>query len=283
MKMNKKKFDVSVIPMYAFLLAVLFLVIFPVLFEFVNSFKSNMEILAGMNFWPEKLSFDNYIQAWTVANFAKYTWNSVYYCFFNVTMALFFSAVNGYVFARAEFPGKNIIFGIKTGMMFVTLGSSSMYPTLQILKALHLNTSLWGLIIMHFFGSSITNIFLVRSFIFSLPKEMDEAAEIDGCTFIGIFFRIIFPLLKPVMATIGILSFQGSWNDYLMPMIVTLANPEQRTLPVGLKALAGSSDAAAAWNLVMAGAVISSLPMMVIYLFLNKYFVKGMTAGAVKG
>ena len=283
MKMNKKKFDISVIPMYAFLLAVLFLVIFPVIFEFVNSFKSNMEILAGMNFWPEKLSFDNYIQAWTVANFAKYTWNSVYYCFFNVSMALFFSAVNGYVFARAEFPGKNVIFGIKTGMMFVTLGSSSMYPTLQILKALHLNTSLWGLIIMHFFGSSITNIFLVRSFIFSLPKEMDEAAEIDGCTFIGIFFRIIFPLLKPVMATIGIISFQSSWNDYLMPMIVTLANPEQRTLPVGLKALAGSSDAAAAWNLVMAGAVISSLPMMIIYLFLNKYFVKGMTAGAVKG
>ena len=283
MKMNRKKFDVSVIPMYAFLLAVLFLVIFPVFFEFVNSFKSNMEILAGMSFWPEKLSFDNYIQAWTVANFAKYTWNSVYYCFFNVLMGLFFSAVNGYIFARAEFPGKNVIFGIKTGMMFITLGSSSLYPTLQILKALHLNTSLWGLIIMHFFGSSITNIFLVRSFVFSLPKEMDEAAEIDGCTFIGIFFRIIFPLLKPVMATIGILSFQSSWNDYLMPMIVTLANPEQRTLPVGLKALAGSSDAAAAWNLVMAGAVISSLPMIIIYLFLNKYFVKGMTSGAVKG
>ncbi len=283
MSKNKKRFDLSVIPMYAFLLALLFLVIFPVIFEFVNSFKSNMDILAGMSFWPSEWSFDNYIQAWTVANFAKYTWNSVYYCFFNVTMSLFFAAVNGYVFARAEFPGKNVIFGIKTGMMFVTLGTSSMYPTLQILKALHLNTSLWGLIFKHFFASSITNIFLVRSFIFSLPKEMDEAAEIDGCTFLGIFFRVILPLLKPVMATIGILSFQSSWNDYLMPMIVTLANPDQRTLPVGLKALAGSSDAAAAWNLVMAGAVISSLPMIIIYLFLNKYFVKGMTAGAVKG
>ncbi len=283
MRKNKKRFDLSVILSYVFLLALLFLVIFPVIFEFVNSFKSNMEILAGMNFWPTEWTFDNYKQAWTVANFAKYTWNSVYYCFFNVMIGLIFSAINGYIFARAEFPGKNVIFGIKTGMMFVTLGTSSMYPTLQILKALHLNTSLWGLIIMHFFGSSITNIFLVRSFIFSLPKEMDEAAEIDGCTFLGIFFRIILPLLKPVMATIGILSFQSSWNDYLMPMIVTLANPEQRTLPVGLKALAGSSDAAASWNLVMAGAVISSLPMIIIYLFLNKYFVKGMTAGAVKG
>ncbi len=283
MKDNRKKIDISSIFMHIFLIALFILVVFPVFFEFINSFKSNMEILSGISFWPEKWSFDNYIQAWTVANFAKYTWNSVYYCFFNVLTGLFFSAVNGYIFARAEFPGKNIIFGIQTAMMFVTLGTSTTYPVLQILKTLHLNTSLWGLIIRHFFTSSITNIFLVRSFIFSLPKEMDEAAEIDGCTFLGTFFRIILPLLKPVMATIGILTFQSSWNDYLFPMIVTLANPAQRTLPVGLKALAGSSDAAAAWNLVMAGAVISSLPMMVVYVFLNKYFVKGMTAGAVKG
>lgn len=278
-----KKISIGNIITYIFLTALFCIVVFPVFYAFISSFKDTREILAGTNFFPEAWKFDNYVEAWQIANFASYTWNSVYYSFFCVLFALITSSLSGYVFARGRFPGKNIIFGVKTAMMFLVLGTSSLYPQLQILKALHLNNNLWGLIIRSFFGASITNIFLVRGFIDSLPKELDEAAKIDGCTFLGIFFRVIFPLIKPVMATIGILAFQGAWNDYLMPMIVTLGNPAQRTLPVGLVALKGSSDAAAAWNLILAGAMISAIPMLIVYVACNKYFIKGLTAGAVKG
>jgi len=278
-----KRINFHDIVTYIFLIVLFLVVVFPVAYAFISSFKNTSEILAGTNFIPENWLWKNYTEAWKIAQFGIYTWNSVYYSFFCVLFALISSALSGYVFSRGKFPGKNIVFGMQTGMMFIVLGTSSLYPQLQILKWLHLNTNLWGIILMQFFCGSITNIFLVRGFCDSLPKEMDEAAKIDGCSFLGTFIKVILPLLKPVMATIGILSFQGAWNDYLLPMIVTLGNPSQRTLPVGLVALKGSSDAAAAWNLILAGAMISAIPMLIVYIFCNRYFIKGLTAGAVKG
>ncbi len=268
---------------FVFLVALLVIVLFPIFYALIGSFKSNREILAGTNFFPEKLSLDNYIQAWTIADFKKYTFNSVYYSFFVVAASLITSSMGGYVFSRGNFPGKKVLFGIFSSTMFITLGSISIYPTLQIAKLLHINNSLWGVILVHCFGINITNIYLVRGFVNSLPKELDESAKLDGCGFFRIFWQIILPLLKPVIATIGILSFKGAWNEYLLPMVFTMGNPDQAPLPVGLVALKGSSEAAAAWNLILAGAMISIVPMMIVYLCFNKYFVKGMTTGAVKG
>ena len=232
---------------------------------------------------PEVFQISNYVYAWQSANFSLYTWNSIWYSGLNVIISVLTSAMAGYVFSRGQFRGKKVIFALFTSLMFVTLGTSSLYPQLQILKALHLNTSLWGLVVKHIFAVPITNIFLVRGFVDSLPKELDEAATIDGCSFMSTFFKIILPLLKPILATVGIFSFTSSWNDYLMPMIVTLNNPLQRTLPVGMIALKGSSEAATAWNLILAGSMISAIPMIIVFLIFNKYFIKGLTAGAVKG
>lgn len=268
---------------YLFLTVILLLVIYPFAYAFMCSFKNTGEILTSSKFLPSKIDISNYTQAWSIANFSKYTLNSVWYSAISVIIALYTSSICGYVFARGEFRGKNTIFAIFTSLMFITLGTSSLYPQLQILKILHLNTSLWGLIVMSFFGIKITNVFLVRGFINSLPKALDEAAAIDGCSYIGIFFRIILPLLKPIMATIGIFAFTSAWNDYLMPMIVTLANPAQRTLPVGMIELKGNSNAAAAWNLILAGGMISAIPMVIVYLIFNRFFIKGLAAGAVKG
>ena len=133
------------------------------------------------------------------------------------------------------------------------------------------------------FAVSIINIYLVRGYVDSLPKELDEAAEIDGCNFIQIFFKIHLSLLKPIIATIGVLAFQGSWNEYLMPMIFTMADPEQRPLIVGIVALSKSGESAANWNLVLAGTVISLVPVLITYAIGNRYFISGLTAGAVKG
>ena len=282
-KLEVKKFSISTLFLYVIMLLFLFIIIVPVLYAFVSSFKSTAEILQGGKFLPKSWKFNNYETAWVNANFATYTFNSLWYSALTVIITLVNSSLLGYVFARAEFPGRNLMFGILTGLMFVVLGTSTMYPTLQILRALHLSDSLWGLIVKLFFTANITNVFLVRSYIVSLPKELDEAAIIDGCSFLKTFFCIILPLLKPVMATVGILSFQSAWGDYLWPMIVTISNPARRPLSVGLVALKGSSDAAASWNIIMAGAIISSIPIIIVYLFCNKYFVKGITSGAIKG
>lgn len=278
-----KKLKLGSIISHVFLILLLIVVVCPFAYALMSSFKETREILTATSFFPKKLRFENYKEAWVTANFSKYTINSVWYSVVSVLSALYTSAVGGYVFQRGQFRGKKFIFAVFTSLMFITLGTASMYPQLEILQVLKINNSLWGLIIMHFFAVNVTNLHLVKSYLAALPTELDEAAEIDGCSFIGTFFKIILPLLKPVMATVGIFAFGTAWNDYLWPMIVTLSNPNERTLSVGMIALKGDANAAASWNLILAGAMISAIPMTIVYLFFNKYFIKGVTAGAVKG
>ena len=278
-----KKIKIGSLIKYIFLISLFALVVYPFIHALISSFKTTQEVLTSPEFWPEEFRFENYSKAWVTADFSKYTFNSIWYSVISVASALFTSAAGGYVFERGEFKGKKIVFALFTSLMFVSLGTANMYPQLEILQTLHLSTSLWGLIIMHFFGVQITNIFLVRSYLAAIPRELDEAAEIDGCSFIKIFFSIMLPVLKPVLATIGILAFGTAWNDYLWPMIVTLSNPAQRTLAVGMIALKGDADAAASWNLILAGTMISAVPMTIVYIIFNQYFIRGVTAGAVKG
>lgn len=268
---------------YTFLLILLFLVVFPFICSFTTSFKGTREALTSGKILPEVWRVENYVTAWVNADFAKYTWNSVWYSALIVIINVITSSMNGYAFARGEFRGKKAIFAVFSAMMFITLGTSSMYPTIQILKLFHLSDSLWGLIFKSFFALNITNMYLVRGFVLSLPKALDEAAEIDGCGFIRTFFSIYLPIMKPIIATIAIFSFGGAWNDYLMPMVVTIGNEAQRTLSVGLVALKATTDAAASWNVIMAGSMISAIPMLVIFLIFNRYFISGLAAGAVKG
>lgn len=278
MKIAKK------IILYAFLLLVTFITLLPVIYSFCASFKSNQELLtSGASLLPKKWVFDNYVQAWQLADFKTYTWNSIYMTFFSVIGVVASSAMGGYAFARGEFPGKKLLFVLFTATMFVSLGTVTLYPKLQIARALHINKSLWGIIIMNVFAVGATNLFLVRSFVESVPKEIDEAALIDGCGFVRTFFSILLPLIKPILATIAIISFKTVWNDYLLPMVFTIANPKRAPLVVGVVSLKNTGEGATSWNLMLAGTMISIIPMMIVYLCLNKYFVEGITSGAVKG
>lgn len=256
----------------------------PVIYAFFGSFKDNQELLtSGARLIPKKVVFDNYIQAWNLADFKTYTWNSVYLTFFSVIGVVLTSSMGGYAFARGDFPGKKLFFVLFTGTMFISLGTITLYPKLEIARALHINKSLLGIIIMNVFAVGPTNLFLVRSFIESMPKEIDEAAAIDGCSFGGVFFRIIFPLIKPILATIAIITFKNVWNDYLLPMVFTISSPNKAPLVVGIVSLKNTGEGATSWNLMLAGTMISIIPMMILYLCLNKYFVEGITNGAVKG
>lgn len=209
--------------------------------------------------------------------------NSLWYTLGMVFINVMVSSMGGYVFARGNFKGKNVIFTIFCALLFVNLGSITMYPKFQILELLHIPRSLPGLLFLNCFGIPVANIYLVRGFVNGIPKEIDEAAKIDGCSFGRIYFSIILHLLTPILATIAIMTFNASWNDYLMPLIFTMTKPEQRTLIVGVVSLKTSGEAAASWNLMLAGTTVALIPVLIAYGIGNKYFIEGLATGAVKG
>ena len=284
MKREKMMKSFSKAFIYIILILITIFALFPVVYTILGSFKGNMELLAeGNQLFPRKFVMDNYEQAWEMANFQKYTINSLFMSGSIVLGTIFTTTIAGYVFERGKFPMKNLLFTLVVSSMFVSLGSLTLYPTFVIAKVFGINKTLWGVIIIRVFGLNVTNLFITRSYIRSLSKEIDEAAKVDGCSFFGIYWRIIFPLLKPLIATIAILEFRHSWNDYLMPMVFTLSNPDRMPLIVGIMNLKSSGEAASSWNLMLAGSSIALIPMIVVYSMFNRFFIEGLTAGSVKG
>lgn len=278
-----KKISGNII-IYLILCLIFIVTVFPVFYSFMGSFKSNMELLTkGNRIIPSEFVLENYLQAWKLANFKQYTFNSLFLSFFIVVGTIITSTIAGYVFERGDFRYKNVIFAMVISSMFVSLGSLTLYPQLMIAKVFGINTSLWGVIIIRVMGMNVTNLFVTRSYIRTLSTEIDESAKVDGCTFFRIYRSIIFPLLKPLIATLAILEFRFAWNDYLMPMVFTLSNPKRMPLVVGIMNLKGSGAAASSWNLMLAGTSIAIIPMVVVYIIFNRYFIQGLTAGAVKG
>ena len=279
---GKQKAVMFVIWVLMVILAII--TIFPVVYIVLGSFKSNVELLVGgSNIFPSEWHFENYVQAWTGAKFATYTWNSVVISVGVMLISLFISTMAGYVFSRSHFRGKNLIYGIFVAFMFINVGSVSIRPLFELATAVHLTESLIPIILISVGTGQATYIFLSRGFVDSVPKELDEAAKIDGCTFFQTFIKIILPVLKPVMGTIALLSFRQGWNEYIMPLVFTMARDNLRPLTVGVNMLKATGGGAAAWNVMFAGASIAVVPMLIIYIIFNKNFMSGSTAGAVKG
>ena len=260
------------------------LMIFPVLYIVFGSFKGNSELLVGgTNILPKKWVFSNYSNAWKQANFARYTINSIFLSLGVMIVSLLNSTMAGYVFSRRKFKGKEILYGIFVMFMFINVGSVSLRPLFELSVKLHMNKSLISVILISAGGGQATYLFLSRGFVNALPMELDEAAKIDGCTFFQIYRLVILPLLKPVMATIALLSFRQGWNEYILPLVFTMTNENLRPLTVGVNMLKNAGDGAAAWDIMFAGASIAIIPMLVIYCIFSRNFMSGMTAGAVKG
>ena len=283
--MRKREFIVNAF-IYLFLALMFIVTVFPLVYTIASAFKTNMEILTEPGrLLPKNPTFGNFVQAWTSKSFnvPVLLKNSIIYTLANVFISLMVSLMAGYVFARGHFHFKKIIFILFTSLMFIKTGGLGIYAQFEVLSAIHLDRSLWALIVMHLFNVPIVNMYLVKGNVEQIPYELNEAAKIDGCSFIGTFFKIIMPLLKPIAATIAILSFNSSWNEYLMPNIFTLTDPTQRTLIVGLMALKSTGESASSWNLMLAGTTITLIPVLVAFTIGNKFFVKGLAAGAVKG
>lgn len=271
------------VPLYILLAFLALVVLFPIVYIILSSFKNTADILTSASFLPTSINFDNYVRAWKLSNFQTYMWNSIFMCSVIVVGTIITSITSGYVFSRGNFPGKKILLLLITSSMFISAGSLYLYPQLQVAKLLHLNTSLWGVIVIYIFGINVTNLYISKGFIDAIPKEIDEAARVDGCSFFKIFYSIIFPLTKPLIATVGLLAFMNSWNDYLLPMVFTLGNPGSQPLVVGIVAMKSSGQTMTSWDLMMAGTTMAVVPMLIVFICLNKYFVSGLTSGAVKG
>lgn len=270
--------------LWLFLLFMAVLVLFPIFYIILGSFKDNKELLAGgSNIFPTEWILTNYVDAWQQANFATYTMNSVFLSLGVMLVSLINATMAGYVFARKSFKGKELLYFAFVAFMFVNVGSVSLRPLFELAVKLKMNKSLVSVVLISAGGGQATFIFLCRGFVNSVPKELDEAAKIDGCTFFQIYYKIILPMLKPIMATIAILSFRQGWNEYIMPLVFTMSNDKMRPLTVGVNMLKNAGDGAAAWNIMFAGATISIVPILIIYCCFSRFFMSGLTSGAVKG
>ena len=269
---------------YLFLGVLTIFTLYPILYVVLGSFKENQElVLGGTSMLPETFQISNYIEAWRLADFGRYTFNSVFLSTMVTAGVVAISSMAGYCFARREFPGKNLLYSLMIAFMFINIGSISLRPLFELAVKLKMNRSTWSVILICIGTNQVTNIFLVRGYMATVPRELDEAAAIDGCSFFQIYYKIILPVLKPVLATVALLSFRSAWNEFIMPQVFTMSNPKMRPLTVGVVALKTMGDGAAAWNIMFAGSAMSIVPIIIVYLFTSRYFMSGLTVGAVKG
>ena len=233
---------------------------------------------ADLNLIPESFRMDNFIRAWNNANFGVYFKNSIIVTVSVVVIVLLSTSLAGYVLGRYSFVGKSLLMKIFMASITIPL-VFTVIPIYELLKNMGLSQSLVGLILAESGGGHVIFLMLFSSFYASLPKEMEEAATIDGANFVQTYGRVMFPLAKPIMVTVVIMQFIWTWNSFLLPLIITLNNPSLRTLAVGLYALRGEN--VVDWTGIAAGASIAILPVIFVFVALQKYFVDGI-AGAVK-
>lgn len=261
-------------------LAIGFVWIYPFLWMVFTSFKTEAEMFtSGLKLFPDIWQFTNFIRAWEQANFGTYFINSVIVAVMGVILCIFLNATCGYAFARHDFPGKKIFIALIMATIFIPAGYT-IIPIFELIKRLGLLNTLWGIILVESGGAQAVYVLLFMSFFSQLPKELEEAAVMDGCSYPMIFLKVMLPLSKPIIATTAIFHFITCWNSFLTPLVLTVGKPNLRTLGVGMYAFVGehSTD----WTGMAAGASIALVPIIIVFLCFQRYFIEGI-AGAVKG
>jgi multiple sugar transport system permease protein len=254
--------------------------IYPFIWMIMASFKTNSEyISSGLAILPKSFQIENYIRAWETAKFSVYFYNTVILSVSVVVIVVLLCAMTGYVLGRFEFPGRKMILILVAATLFLPKGYT-IIPIYSFVNSLGLNNTLAGVILAEAGGAHVLFILLFTAFYRGVPKELEEAAQIDGAGFIRTFIQVMLPLSKPTIATTGILQFMYTWNSFLIPLVFTLSKPELRTLGVGMFQFVGEHSVD--WTGAAAAASISLIPIILIFIFFQRYFVEGI-AGAVKG
>ncbi len=245
-----------------------------------SSLKQQHQIFQYPPQWiPNPVQWENYLNALTYKPFHLYLGNSLFIILLNEIATLGSASLCAYGFARLNFPGRDFWFAIVIGTMimpYVVL----VVPTFILYSRLGWIDSYLPLTVPQFFGGGAFNIFLLRQFFRTIPEELSDAARIDGASELGIFWRIMLPLAKPALVTVGIFTFLGSWNDFFGPLIY-LNSPDKFTVAVGLATF--RSVLATRWELLMAASTAMIVPVIVLFFFAQRYFIKGIVMTGLKG
>lgn len=251
----------------------------PFIWMILTSLRTDADAFA----WPPKLlplplRFENYAEAWSTAPFARFFLNSVVVSVFVTVGSLFVNSLAAFGFAKFDFKGRNLLFmGLLATLMIPF--QVTMIPSFLLLKQLAWLDSYPGLIVPGLAGAF--GIFFLRQYMLTIPDDYLDAARIDGASEYRIYSRIVLPLAKPAIATLGVFTFLGAWNDFLGPLIVVKSD-EMRTLPLAISALS-AGHYVMSWPLLMAGATFVVIPVLIVYCFAQRYFVEGIALGGLKG
>ncbi len=277
--MRKKNISVKLV-IYITLIILSIVFIFPFYWMLRTAIVSPSSIFSPeLKLLPPEFKIDNFTNAMTALPFGRYFVNTAGVTIINMVGVILTSSLCAYGFSRMEWPGRNTVFGIMMTALMLPF-SVLMIPHFIGWSFLGLTDTIAPLTIPAFFGGGLFNIFLLRQFFLGIPKEMDEAAFVDGASHLKIYWSIIMPLSKQSLIVVGLFTFMNNWNDYLAPMIY-LSTEKKFTLMLGLNQFMGGYNAQ--WNLMMAAVTIIVIPSLALYLFAQKYFIEGIAMTGLKG
>ena len=275
--LNSKTIKTVIIYIILGIIAVLML--FPLVWLVSTAFKSPSENIFQFppQFIPRQPTFQNFIKVWQTNPFGRYLFNSSFVALLTVSLNLLFCSLAAYPLARLNFKGRDVIFTAIIATIMIPF-QIVMIPLYILTVQLELRNSYLGIIFPSI--ASAFGIFLLRQAFQSVPKELEEAARIDGCSELGIWWNVMIPAVKPALITLAIFVFIGSWSDFLWPLLV-LDQPDFYTMPLGVATLAGTFSLD--WRLIAAGSVISIAPVLLLFLILQRYIVPTDAGSGVKG
>ncbi|MFK4842407.1 carbohydrate ABC transporter permease [Lactococcus petauri] len=274
MRKTKKQKALKIL-LYTILIIYAFVTFYPFMWAVAASFKPLAEITSGnLSLWSDNFTLEQYRYLFDPVSgslFPQWLMNSTIISVIGTTVNIFLNTMAGYALARLQFPGRQrIYYGILAMMMVPT--QVLLIPNYLIIQNLGMMDSFAALILP--MAINISNIFMMRQFFLNFPKDVEEAARIDGLSRVGTFFRIVMPLAKPSIATQGVFVFMGFWNNFLSPMLY-LKTQSKFTLTVGLQMLQSADQGGQMWNRVMAASILTILPIIVLYIIFNRYFLQG--------
>lgn len=275
-----EKYNVGLLVLEIIIVIIGLLFLSPFYFVLVNSVKTLGEILVDAASMPVTYHWNNYVKVWDIIEFPKVMFNSFQITVISVAGIVLISSMTAYRLVRRPTLFNKILFNVFVASMIIPF-QSVMLQLVRVTSLLELRGNLLGIVVCYLGFGLALSVFLFHGFIKTVPLEIEEAAVVDGCTPYGVFFKIVFPLLRPIMATIIILNSLWIWNDYLLPVLVIGGNKELLTIPLAITRFFGQYTKQ--WDMALAGLTIGIAPIIVFFLALQKYIVEGITAGSVKG
>ena len=277
----KKKLNISDITIRIIMISYSVIVMFPMLWAAMTSLKTNKEFYKSPWAFPEILQFSNYSRAWIQSNFGDYFFNSIIVTIAAMFLTAILSSTSAYALARFKFRGRNVItFLYLTGLMVPAV--LIIIPMFFLLKNFGMLDSLLGLIFVYICRSLPFSMFVLIGFFKTMPKALEEAAIIDGCSYYRTFWSIMFPLAIPGVVTVCIFNFIFYWNEFIFALTF-ISTTAKKTLPVGMANMMETSRYKTDWGGLFAGLMMIMLPTLIFYIIFQKKITKGLTAGAVKG